>query len=134
MTTTDTTTTTTTADPTADAIDRYFELWNTTDPAERATRTAEVWAVDGRHVDPLADVAGHDALAAMMAGIHEHYAGGRFERTTGVDAHHDTARYGWRLVGADGNVIVDALDVTTFAADGRIATVVAYFGELPARG
>jgi hypothetical protein len=129
-----TTTNATTTDMTTATIDRYFDLWNTTDADERVARTAEVWATDGRHVDPLADVAGHEALAAMMAGIHEHYAGGRFERTTELDAHHDTARYGWRLVGADGNVVVDALDVTTFAPDGRIATVVAYFGDLPARG
>jgi hypothetical protein len=126
------TTTDTTANPTdtiAGTIDRYFALWNTTDAAERAARTAEVWTEDGRHVDPLADVSGHDELVAMMAGVHEHYAGGRFERTTEIDLHHDVARYGWRLVGADGNVVVEALDVATLGEDGRVRTVLAFFGE-----
>ena len=113
-------------------IDTYFEMWNEPDPARRAELVAQAWTEDGRHVDPLADVAGHAALAEYVAGVQEHYPGHQLRRISGVDAHHDQLRYGWELVGADGTVVVTALDVAELADDGRIRQVAAFFGDVPA--
>ena len=73
---------------------------------------------------------GFSDVAAVM---HEHYAGHAFERTSGVDAHNGHLRFAWALVGPDGAVAVSGVDVADLAADGRLARVVGFFGDLPAR-
>jgi hypothetical protein len=131
MTTTDTTATDTT---TPAVVDTYFQMWNETDPARRAELVAQAWTDDGRHVDPLADVAGHEALSAYVAGVQERFPDHQLRRTSGVDVHHDQLRYAWELAGPDGTVVVSALDVAELGADGRIRQVAAFFGDLPAAG
>ena len=75
------------ADPSATErlVDAYLDAWRATDEATRRDLVARVFAADGRHVDPMADVAGHDALVAMLAGVHAAYPGFAIERTSGVD-------------------------------------------------
>ena len=65
--------------------------------------------------------------------MHEHYAGHAFERTSGVDVHHDHLRFAWQLVGPGGEVAVSGIDVADLAEDGRLARVVGFFGDLPVR-
>ena len=112
-------------------IDTYFEMWNEADPARRAELVGRAWTEDGRHVDPLADVAGHAALGEYAAGVQAKFPGHRIRRTSGVDAHHDQLRYAWELAAPDGTVVVAALDVAELAADGRLRRVSAFFGDLP---
>jgi len=78
-------------------IDTYFDLWNEPDASRREELVRSVFTDDGRHVDPLADVQGHDELAAMIAGVQERFPGHALTRTSGVAAHHDVLRYTWRL-------------------------------------
>ena len=52
-------------------------------------------------------------------------------RTTGIDSHHDTLRYGWELVGPDGTVVAIGLDVGVLADDGRLRRVNGFLGPLP---
>ena len=113
-------------------IDTYFDLWNEPDASRREELVRSVFTDDGRHVDPLADVRGHDELAAMIAGVQERFPGHALTRTSGVDAHHDVLRYTWRLAAPDGTVVVDATDVVELADDGRFRTVTAFFGAPPA--
>ncbi len=117
---------------TATTIDTYVAAFNETDADVRAELVADTWAEDGRHVDPLDAVQGHDAIAAYMGGVQSHYPGHRVERTTAIDAHHDTLRFGWRLVGPDGAVVVNAVDVVQLADDGRLQRVNSFFGDLSA--
>jgi hypothetical protein len=39
-------------------------------------------------------------------------------------------RFGWQLTGPDGTVTVAGIDVGTLAADGRLQSVVGFFGPL----
>jgi SnoaL-like domain len=114
-------------------VDDYLAAWNERDPQRRAGLIERVWAPDGRLTDPPLEGEGHDGISAVAAAMHEHYAGHRFERTSGVDAHHDHVRFAWRLVGPDGSVAVAGIDVADLAPDGRLARVVGFFGDLPAR-
>src|SRR2546421_7785665 len=79
----------------ATTVDAYLGMWNETDAARRAELIEEAWAPDGRYVDPLLEAEGHAALSEMVAGVHGHYPGHRFRRTSGIDAHHDTVRFAW---------------------------------------
>ncbi len=114
-------------------VDGYLAAWNEPDAARRAELIAQVWAEDGRLVDPPLTGDGHGGISDMAAAMQEHYAGHRFRRASGVDAHHEHLRFAWELVGPDGAVALTGLDVGELAADGRLRRVTGFFGELPAR-
>jgi hypothetical protein len=114
-------------------VDTYIDMWNEEDAGRRAALITTAWAADARYRDPLLEADGHDGLSEMVATVHDHYPGHRFSRTSGVDAHHDVARFGWQLVAPDGAVFVAGVDVATLADDGRLRSITGFFGEPPAR-
>ena len=87
-------------------VDAYLAMWNEDDADARAAIIERTWTPDARYRDPLLEADGYDGLTAMVEGVHGHYPGHRFRRTSGVDAHHDQARFGWELVAPDGSVTV----------------------------
>ena len=114
-------------------VEGYFDCWNTTDADERAALVARVYGPEAHLVDPLVDVTGHDALIELFATFHVTYAGHSFRRIGGIDAHHDLVRWGWEMLDADGNVVLDGIDAALVADDGRISYVAGFFGAaLPA--
>ena len=123
--TTDTSTLTT-------VVDTCIDMWNEEDADRRAGLIRTAWADDARYRDPLLEADGAGGLDQMVATVHGQYPGHRFRRTTGVDAHHDVARFGWELVAPDGAVFVGGIDVATIAEDGRLRSVTGFFGEPPA--
>jgi hypothetical protein len=115
------------------AVARYFEAWNAREPETRAKAVAAAWTADGSYTDPLADVGGHEQIAAVIAGAHERFPGFAFRLTGAVDGHHDTARFSWELVSeADGSAPVAGSDVVTLDADGRIKAVLGFLDRVPA--
>ncbi|MGI5451964.1 nuclear transport factor 2 family protein [Streptomyces sp. CA-249302] len=121
------------------AVARYFEAWNAVGPEELAKTVAAAWTADGSYTDPLADVAGHDEIAAVIAGAHEQFPGYAFRSAGTVDGHHDTARFSWELVNetggtpsGGGSAPVAGFDVITLDADGRIRSVLGFLDRVPA--
>jgi len=114
-------------------VDDYLAAWNERDEQRRAELIERAWAPDGKLIDPPFDGEGHEGISQMASVMHEHYAGHRFERSSGVDMHHDHLRFAWKLVGPDGAVAVSGIDVADLAQDGRLARVVGFFGDLDAR-
>jgi hypothetical protein len=125
---------TTTLDPQtlATTIDTYLDAYGETDAVRRDALIAEVWAADGRLADPPFEGVGHDGISALSDVVFEHFPGHTFRRTTGIDAHHGVARYGWDLVGPDGAVAVGGVDIAEIGDDGRLVRVTGFFGDLPA--
>ncbi len=119
-----------TMSPTAVA-DRHLAAYGEPDPIRRRALIEAAWGPDGTLVDPpLEPATGHDQLDDLFVVVQSHYPGHTFRRTTAVDKHHGFARYGWDLVGPDGAVAFGGLDVVEFAADGRLAGVVGFLGDL----
>jgi SnoaL-like domain len=114
-------------------VDDYLAAWNERDEERRAELIERAWAPGGRLIDPPFEGEGHDGISQMAAVMHEHYDGHRFERTSGVDMHHQNLRFAWKLVRPDGEVAVAGIDVADLADDGRLARVVGFFGDLDAR-
>jgi len=115
------------------AAARYFEAWNAGGAEELTKAVAAAWAADGGYTDPLADVSGHEQIAAVIAGAHEQFPGFAFRLAGAVDGHHDTARFSWELVNeADGSAPVAGFDVVTLDADGRIRSVLGFLDRVPA--
>jgi hypothetical protein len=113
------------------AVARYFEAWNA-EGENLAKAVAAAWTEDGSYTDPLADVAGHAGVAAVIAGAHEQFPGFEFRQTGVVDGHHHIARFGWELVSvADGSAPVAGFDVIALAEDGRIRSVHGFLDRVP---
>ncbi len=122
----------TTTPDTETIVEAYFDMWRSTDAADRADLVARVFTAEGRHVDQHADASGHDGLVEMITGVHEGFPGFQMARTSGIDRFGDQLRFAWELNGADGSPIVAGLDVAELSADGRLQRVTGFWGELPA--
>jgi hypothetical protein len=115
------------------AAARYLEAWNADAPEALAKAVAAAWTADGSYTDPLAEVRGHEQIAAVITAAHEQFPGFTFKLAGTVDGHHDTARFGWELVAdADGSAPVAGFDVITLDDDGRIRTVLGFLDRVPA--
>ncbi|MEU2053298.1 nuclear transport factor 2 family protein [Streptomyces bungoensis] len=115
------------------AVARYLEAWNATGPEAREKAVAAAWAADGSYTDPLADVRGHDGIAAVIAATQEQFPGFSFRLLGAVDGHRDIARFRWELVNeADGSAPVAGSDVITLDGEGRIRQVLGFLDRLPA--
>ncbi|MFE5370156.1 nuclear transport factor 2 family protein [Streptomyces mirabilis] len=114
------------------AVTRYFEAWNATDRDALAKAVAAAWSTDGSYTDPLAEVRGHEGIAAVIAAAHEQFPGFSFRPAGPVDGHHDIARFGWELVNAaDGTAPVAGFDVITLDGEDRIRSVHGFLDRVP---
>jgi len=109
-------------------VSGYFECWNAPDHEARAAAIERTWAPDATSTDPVADVSGHDAIAAMMAATLDMYPGHRFAQIGDIDAHHDMVRWGWEMVDPDGQRVIDGIDVASVDGQGRLVKLTGFFG------
>lgn len=114
------------------AVARYLEAWNAEGPEALAKAVAAAWSEDGGYTDPLAEVRGHERIAAVISAAHEQFPGFAFRLAGTVDGHHDTARFGWELVnGTDGSAPVAGFDVITLDSGDRIRSVYGFLDRVP---
>ncbi|WP_374216163.1 nuclear transport factor 2 family protein [Frankia sp. R82] len=114
-----------------ESIERYFAAWNATDDVLDKAVSAAL-TEDATYTDPLADVAGHEGIAAVIRGARAQFPGFEFRVSGSLDAHHHVARFGWELVSqADGSAPVAGFDVVALAEDGRIRSVSGFLDRVP---
>ena len=112
-------------------VDTHLAAYAEPDAAHRLQLLRSVWSTEGRLVDPPFESRGHQGISDQAATLLSQFPGHRFERTTAVDAHHQTLRYGWRLVSPAGAAVVEGIDVADLDVDGRLSRVVGFFGAQP---
>lgn len=113
-------------------VGRYLAIWNEPDASVRRAAITGVWAESGSYTDPLAAVDGHDGIDAFIGAARAQFPGLVFEPLGPVDAHHNTARFAWRLVPAGGGEsVVEGFDVAVLAEDGRIRSVYGFLDKVP---
>ncbi|MDO8612953.1 MAG: nuclear transport factor 2 family protein [Dehalococcoidia bacterium] len=110
----------------------YMAAWNETDEAKRRSLLEMSWADDGTYTDPQSDVAGREALTALIGGMHGQMPGARIDVTSKTDLHHDKLRFAWKFVGADGSMTIEGIDFGELAEDGRLKKIVGFWGQPPA--
>ncbi len=111
-------------------ISMYGEAWNAADADERR-RLLEAALTEGCElIEPRGRFAGREAIVERITGFSNRFPGAKVDITTRIDKHNQFARYGWSIIGRDGSVLLDGLDVVERAADGRIRRVVMFFGTL----
>jgi hypothetical protein len=106
--------------------------WNDYDPAIYPGLFAEALTEDIAFTDPQYQIVG---IAAFIDQVHEFRAKvGKVEliRTSGIDLHHDRARYSWAVLWPDGarfdGFDAVAIDLTQM----KICRIDGFFGPLPA--
>ena len=114
--------------------DAYITAWNTTDAADRERAVAAVFAPDATYTDPLAEVSGRAAIAELIGGAQQQFAGWAFRLQGPVDGHHGQARFTWALApdSDDGEAPVVGFDVVTLDDDGLITSVLGFLDKVPA--
>jgi hypothetical protein len=116
-----------------DLVRRYLAAWNEPDEDARRASVAAIWADDGRYLDPLAEVTGHDAISALMGVVQQQLPDHVFRLLDGVDAHHNIARFSWELVPRDGwGSVAEGFDVAVIDDDGRLGSVLGFLDKAPA--
>jgi hypothetical protein len=125
----------------AELVDRYFALWNESDPGRRRELIAGLWAEDGEQIlqateearriaagpgvgtSAVFEVRGHAELEARVASAYDHWVaslGWSFRGRDDVDRVHDVIKFHWEAVDADGEVTGVGLNFLVLTNDGRI--------------
>ena len=111
--------------------ERYLATWNEADPQARRRAIDELWAEDGRYVDPLAVAEGRDAIDATIGAVRAQFPGFVFQLAGPVDAHHDQARFTWELTQPGTEPLVVGFDVAVLDGKGRLQTVLGFLDKVP---
>jgi SnoaL-like domain len=114
-----------------DLVGKYIAAWNQTDAAARRGLIGEIWAADGRYIDPLADVAGPDQFDAVIGAVQQQFPGMQFRLAGPVDTHHDQARFTWELAPDGADAVVVGFDVARRDQEGRLALVLGFLDQVP---
>jgi hypothetical protein len=112
-------------------VSHYLAAFNEPDGALRQELVERVFTTDATYLDPLMSAAGPAALTTMIGAAQARFPGHRFVAGDPPDAHHDVVRFGWHLLGPDGDRVATGLDVAHLAEDGRMRSVVGFL-EAPA--
>ena len=108
--------------------------WNEADPDKLRALIEQALSPDIAFTDPHYQITGTDAFIAQIHEVRAREGECRLVPTSGVDLHHDRARYSWALVRADGSRI-DGFDAVALDLDqGKISRIDGFFGPLPAVG
>lgn len=117
---------------TSACIVTMLETWNTRDPAAMRDKARAALAADAEFVDPHNDIRGIDAFIAMVEAFQARYPDAHIQRTSGIDLHHDRARYAWAITWPDGRRF-DGFDAVALdLAQGKVRRIDGFFGPLPA--
>ena len=111
-------------------VDTYCRAWSEPDADARRALLDQAWDEDGTYTDPLAEVAGRAALHAHIGASFADFPGMVITATSAVDVHHDKGRFTWQLTLPDGSVPVAGTDFVQVTTEGKIRSIVGFFGPL----
>jgi hypothetical protein len=107
--------------------------WNEPDEDKRRKLLDSAWADDATYTDPMSQAAGRVALIDLISNFQKQMAGSSIAQTSGIDEHHRQLRFAWKMSGPDGSTRMEGIDVGWVAEDGRLQTIVGFFGPPPAQ-
>ncbi|MET8234270.1 nuclear transport factor 2 family protein [Micromonospora sp. NPDC005298] len=111
--------------------ERYIATWNETDPERRRRDIDDLWAPDGRYVDPMVVAEGRDAIDATIAAVQSQFPGMTFRLVGPVDSHHNQSRFTWELGPDDVEAPVVGFDVAVTDDNGRLTQVLGFLDRVP---
>jgi hypothetical protein len=109
----------------------YVAIWSEVDVARIEALVKESLTHDAEILGPGYAFKGHAAIVAEARRFLVTQPGTRAVLASGLDGHHDTARFTIAMVSPEGRVTHRGEDIVFFGAGGRIDRVLTYWGELP---
>jgi hypothetical protein len=116
---------------TAEVVSTYVQAWHERDRATRRRLLEQTWAEDGVYADPGGTIEGREALIEAIADFHERRPGVRIEVRGAIDGFGRHFRFVWATLNEGGEVLREGIDVGQLDEDGRIASIIGFFGITP---
>lgn len=105
--------------------------WNEKDPKKVRKHLERAVAKDVEFVDPNYAIEGIPAFVEMVKEFRAKFPNAECMRTSGIDLHHDRARYSWTVVIDEKNRI-DGFDAVQISKkSGKVKRIDGFFGPLP---
>lgn len=117
---------------TKETVEAYMAAWNEADDGARRKLLDKCWADTGTYTDALADVKGKDELIAQIENFQKQMPGASIALTSAIDEHHGRIRFGWKVV--NGPQPMEGIDVGVVSGDGKLASIIGFWGANPAAG
>jgi hypothetical protein len=118
----------------SETVAAYAAAWAEPDEAKRRALLEQAWAEGGTYLDPMGRADGREALVQHIGGFQQAMAGHRIDIASGVDEHDGYFRFAWTMIGPDGNVAMEGVDFGSLDGDGKIKSIVGFFGPWPEVG
>jgi hypothetical protein len=115
-------------------LPNLLAAWNEYDPEKLRALVEASLTEDVAFTDPDYKIIGIDAFINQINEVRAREGGGKLIATSGVDMHHDRARYSWALVRPDGTRLEGFDAVQLDLEQGKISRIDGFFGALPAVG
>jgi hypothetical protein len=108
--------------------------WNEYDPARLRAHVEAALTKDVAFTDPHYQIVGIDAFIDQVNEVRAREGRVRLMPTSGVDMHHDRARYSWVMVREDGSRFEGFDAVQVDLEEGKICRIDGFFGALSPAG
>jgi hypothetical protein len=118
----------------SEVVATYGAAWAEADEAKRRELLDTAWAEQGTYLDPTGRADGREALVQHIGGFQQVMAGHRIDVASGVDEHDGYLRFAWKMIGPDGAELMEGVDFGQLDADGKIKSIVGFFGPWPEVG
>ena len=116
-----------TAQASLESIAAYGAAWVEPDATARLALLEQAWAAEAVYCDPLAVVAGREALSDHIGQTQAAMPGSRIEVTSEPVRHHDSAFFRWTMTDASGATVMTGFDVVQLDPSGRIGRLTGFF-------
>ncbi len=113
---------------------QLLAAWNEHDPVKMRALVESALTADVAFTDPNYQIVGIDAFIDQMNEFRAEEGQARLAPTSGVDMHHDRARYSWVVLRPDGTRFEGFDAVALDLAQGKISRIDGFFGPLPPVG
>lgn len=112
----------------------FLAGWNEPDPVRMRQLFERALTPDVAFTDPNYKIVGIDAFIDQVNEFRAEEPGSRLAPTSGVDMHHDRARYSWVVLRPDGTRFEGFDAVQLDLEQSRICRIDGFFGPLPPVG
>ena len=118
----------------AEVVATYGSAWAETDEAKRRALLEAAWTESGVYVDPTGRADGREALVQHIGGFQQMLPGHRIDLASGIDEHDSYLRFAWKMIGPDEAVVMEGVDFGALDTDGKLKSIVGFFGPWPEVG
>lgn len=111
-------------------IDTMLSAWNSHDESLLEQIVGQSLSPEVEFCDPFHDIRGHALFIEMVKAFWAKHGNCKIMRTSGIDAHHDRARYTWAIDSPQGGRFEGFDAVALDLALGKVLRVDGFFGPL----